>query len=92
MVILLLAALAGALLGGFGSYLAVSGRRKRLRRVAIHMKPGYGPTVEGLLVAKTHREFHLIKAEMLIGPDDTTELANPLRVLRENVFGFEVLE
>lgn len=88
--ILLLVGLAGVLAGSAGVLVVVSGRRRRFRRVALHMKPGHGPTVEGLLVLRTAREFHVRDAS-IVGADGDTRLANPARVLRENVFGYEVL-
>jgi hypothetical protein len=58
------------------------------RRVALHMKPGCGPTIEGLLV-KYHRragEYELIDAEMLEDADRTHSIAGPVFVHRENVY------
>jgi hypothetical protein len=58
------------------------------RRVALHMKPGCGPTIEGLLV-KYHRragEYELIDAQILRGRRPDAQLAGPVFVLRENVY------
>jgi hypothetical protein len=66
------------------------------RRVALHMKPGCGPTIEGLLV-KYHRRGRrpaheastshlLIDAEMLEDADRTHSIAGPVFVHRENVY------
>lgn len=44
------------------------------RRYALHMKPGHGATIEGLLVGRTRRSFVLINAEMLETPERTQEM------------------
>jgi hypothetical protein len=58
------------------------------RRVALHMKPGCGPTIEGLLV-KYHRragEYELLDAQMVEDVERTHSLGSPVFVLRENVY------
>lgn len=58
------------------------------RRVALHMKPGCGPTIEGLLV-KYHRragEYELLDAQVLEDADRTHDIAGPVFILRENVY------
>lgn len=50
------------------------------------MLPGHGPTVEGLLVGKSAREFVLIGAEVVRGPDDSERMGSEVVLLREHVF------
>jgi hypothetical protein len=59
-------------------------------RVALLMKPGHGPTVQGLLMRKTRREFVLMNAELVQDEQTTHELdRGPFTVLRENVYGWQ---
>jgi hypothetical protein len=85
-------ALLALLIGFCGAFWASSWRRKVKRTYAVHMKPGCGPTVEGLLVASSRREFRLLNVTLLESADQSHALANPVRVLRENVFCLEELE
>lgn len=59
---------------------------KTSKRYAFLMKPGCGPTIEGLLVGRTRREFVLIGAEVINGPGDVQEMGSEVTLLRENVF------
>lgn len=61
-------------------------------RVALLMKPGCGPTIQGLLVRRTRREFVLLNAELLEGEDRTHELAGHVEVPRENVYGIQEIK
>ena len=56
------------------------------RRITLHMKPGCGPTIEGLLVKRSRREFVLIKAEILEDADRTHDMGGHVTVPRENVY------
>jgi hypothetical protein len=56
------------------------------KRYALHMKPGCGPTIEGLLVRRTRREFVLIAAQMLEDADRSHEIGGHVTVPRENVY------
>jgi hypothetical protein len=59
-------------------------------RVALLMKPGCGPTVQGLLMKRTRREYVLFNAELLQDEQTTHELApGPFTVPRENVYGWQ---
>lgn len=63
------------------------------RRFAFHMKPGCGPTMEGLLV-KYHRriaEFELLDAKLVETEDRSTSIAGPVFLPRENVFCRQVI-
>lgn len=62
-----------------------------VKRYALHMKPGCGPTVEGLLVKRTRREFVLMDAQIVESADRTVDVAGYYTVLRENVFGLQEL-
>ena len=59
---------------------------KTNRRFALHMKPGCGPTAEGLLVKRTRREFVLIDARLVEAEDRTHDIAGPVVFLRENIY------
>ena len=55
------------------------------KRVALHMKDNT-PTIEGLLVGQSRREFVLISAEILQDTETTHQLGGHVRVPRENVY------
>lgn len=59
---------------------------KTNKRYALHMKPGCGPTIEGLLVKRARREFVLLDASMLEDADRTHDMAGHVTVPRENVY------
>lgn len=61
-------------------------RERYARRYALHMKPGQGPTIEGLLVRRTRRSFVLINAALAEAADRSHSLAGHVEVLRENVY------
>lgn len=61
------------------------------RRYALHMKPGCGPTIEGLVIQRTRREFVLLGAQLLESSDRTVDLGGHVFVLRENVFCLQEL-
>jgi hypothetical protein len=59
-------------------------------RVALLMKPGCGPTVQGLLMKRNRREYVLFNAELVQDEQTTHELERgPFEVPRENVFGVQ---
>lgn len=64
-------------------------RRNAWRKYALLMKPGCGPTIQGLLVKRTRNAFILLNAELLEGEDRTHDLAGHIEVLRENVYGLQ---
>lgn len=77
------------LLAGFLGYFAVKralsvGVRVR-KRFGFQMKPGCGPTIEGVLLYRTAREFVLANAELVEDADRSHSLGGRVRVLRENV-------
>jgi hypothetical protein len=62
------------------------------RRITLHMKPGCGPTIEGLLIKRTRREYVLIKAELLEDTERTHDMGGHVTVLRENVFCIQEMQ
>jgi hypothetical protein len=56
------------------------------------MKPGSGPTVEGLLVRRGRDRFVLIDVQLLEAADRTHALSGRVEVLRENVFCLQELQ
>lgn len=63
------------------------------RRVALIMKPGCGPTVQGVLVRRTRREFVLLNAELIEADDRTHALdRGHFEVPRENVYGVQEIQ
>jgi hypothetical protein len=59
-------------------------------RVAIYMKPGHGPTVQGLLMKRNRRDFVLFNAELVEDESRTHELARgPFTVPAANVYGWQ---
>lgn len=62
------------------------------KRYAVHMKPGSGPTVEGLLVRRGRDRFVLIDVQLLEAADRTHALSGRVEVLRENVFCLQELQ
>lgn len=61
------------------------------RRYALHMKPGHGPTVEGMLVRRTRRAFVLMNATVREDADRSYDLAGTIEIPRENVYGLQEL-
>lgn len=61
------------------------------KRVALHMKDNT-PTIEGLLVNASRREFVLINAEILQDAQSTHPLGGHVRVPRENVYCLQELQ
>lgn len=95
MVTAVLCAVSVALTLGIGLLIVFLAHPQRLnarKRYAVHMKPGQGATIEGLLVASSRGEFRLLDAVILESADQSHSLANPVRVLRENVYCLEELE
>lgn len=66
-------------------------RMKRNQRYALHMKPGCGPTIEGLLVKRTRSEYVLLLATLLEDTDRTHDMANHVGIPRENVYCWQEL-
>ena len=92
------AAAADAVAGDRGSGGGVSVIGRRARRVRIHLfdqHPQLGsPSIEGVLVRRLGREFHVALPELVAAPGRDNILLDEARILavpRENVAFYEVL-
>ncbi len=67
---------------------------QRPRKVRLQLKPderGHSQTIEGVLTARTRREFVLLTPKMVEAEQATISLLGSVEVPRENVLFYQVL-